>query len=128
MSKRNSGFALIEVVIMIVVLGILSAVAIPAYVNLQKGARQSAEDAVIANVRTGISLFFAEAASRDQPAFPPSLDTAKDGSASEQNPFFTTVLQQEGVTRDWKKEKGKYAGPTGTSYTYDSKTGKFVKG
>lgn len=126
-SRANAGFALIEVVIMVIVLGILSAVAVPAYVNLQQGAKQSAEDAVVANVRTGISLVFAQAAINGQPAYPAALDAASNGQASDQNPFFTTVLQQDGVTRDWSKSGTVYTGPTGAHFQYDHTTGKFAK-
>lgn len=50
MSKHQKGFTLIELVMVIVVLGILAAVAVPKFVNLQtdaeNAAKAAAEDAV----------------------------------------------------------------------------------
>ncbi|MFO0983246.1 MAG: hypothetical protein U1E76_16190 [Planctomycetota bacterium] len=97
-SRANAGFALIEVVIMVIVLGILSAVAVPAYVNLQQGAKQSAEDAVVANVRTGISLVFAQAAINGQPAYLAAPGMLSNGQASDQN---SCVLLLHLPARQW---------------------------
>lgn len=128
MSRRSSGFALTDVVVMILILGILAAVTLPAYVKLQQSASQSAEDAVIANARIGITLFFAESAARQAPEFPQQLDDAAEGVASEDNPFFTAVLQQEGVTRDWRKTgQETYVSPAGNIYKYDARTGRLLK-
>ena len=53
MDKR--GFTLIELIMVIVLLGILAAVAIPKYVDLANEARGAAEDGVVAAVREVVS-------------------------------------------------------------------------
>lgn len=59
MSKKESGFTLIEIVMVLVLLGILMAVAAPKYFDLQKEAREQATFAVIAEVQSRVNAEFA---------------------------------------------------------------------
>lgn len=59
MSKKESGFTLIEIVMVLVLLGILMAVAAPKYFDLQKEAREQATYAVIAEVQSRVNAEFA---------------------------------------------------------------------
>jgi prepilin-type N-terminal cleavage/methylation domain-containing protein len=56
------GFTLIELVIIIVVLGILAAVAIPRYQNITGEAREAACRASLGALRSGITIFYANEA------------------------------------------------------------------
>lgn len=56
MLKNKGGFTLIELVMIIVILGILAAVAIPRFVDLGRDARSSACDGFVGGIRSGISL------------------------------------------------------------------------
>lgn len=127
-SPNQQGFTLIELVIVIVLLGALTATAVPIFTNLQDEAQQAAEDAVIGNVRSAISLKYAESAVTGTPAFPATLDSAAaSSSASDSNPFFTTILVDP-ITNDWSKTAGgNYTGPAGGEYAYDSTSGKISK-
>ena len=59
---RQSGFTLIELVIVIVVLGILAAIAIPRFISLQREARIAVIDSLFNSVRSGSTLIFAKSA------------------------------------------------------------------
>ena len=53
-NKSNSGFTLIELIMVMIILGVLSAVAIPRYLDTISQAEEAAEDAVISNI--GVAL------------------------------------------------------------------------
>ncbi len=48
LNKRNEGFTLVEVIAVLVILGILAAVAVPKYIDLQENAEIKALDAGVA--------------------------------------------------------------------------------
>ena len=52
--KNQNGFTLIELIMVMIILGILSAVAIPRYLETIEKAEEAAEDAVISNI--GVAL------------------------------------------------------------------------
>ena len=60
--KGSGGFTLIELVIIIVILGILAAVAIPRYQNMSDEAREAQCRAVLGSLRSGITIFYANQA------------------------------------------------------------------
>lgn len=56
MKKAHSGFTLIELVVVITILGILAAFAVPRFVSLEGEARLAATQALAGSVRSGASL------------------------------------------------------------------------
>ena len=123
----KKGFTLIELVMIIVILGILSAVAIPKFFDIQTKAKESAEKGVLGGVRAGIATYYANKCATATCDYPDTLDGAASAACSATNVCFDNVLAQGGITSDWTKASATtYTGPVGTiTYTYDNATGEF---
>jgi len=119
--RNRKSFALIELIMIIVLLGILAIVAMPKYFDLQSDAKIVAEQSVVGSVRIGISAYYAK-----NKIFPPTLDKAQVASCSSANPCFAGVLPRGGIEADWiKTSRNTYRGPAGATYTYTAATGEF---
>ena len=56
-TKSRNGFTLIELIIVMVILGIMAAVAVPRYLDSISNAEESAEDAVINSIKAGLKQY-----------------------------------------------------------------------
>jgi MSHA pilin protein MshA len=59
-SKRQSGFTLIELVIVIVILGILAVTAAPRFIDISSDAKRASRSAMVAAIRTAVTLAYSK--------------------------------------------------------------------
>jgi len=115
-TNNNKGFTLIELIMVIVILGILSAVAVPKFFDLTTQAKTKNKQAVIGNIKAGLNLYAADAlVASGSRSFPKSGST--DGPLD-----LTDILDE--VPADWSVLPGTatdtiayYYGPTQSDYS-----------
>jgi MSHA pilin protein MshA len=96
---RNSrGFTLIEMVLIIVILGVLAAVAIPRFVALQNDATAANNVAYVGALRTAVGMRFGEELVRGQDGTNTAADPDVIGSTAVEAPATAANLQARVTT------------------------------
>ncbi|MEI8175798.1 MAG: prepilin-type N-terminal cleavage/methylation domain-containing protein [Candidatus Omnitrophota bacterium] len=72
---NKKGFTLIELVMVIVIVGILAAIAIPKFVSLMTNAKVAATQGGLGAIRSAIAISYAKSATSGNPAFPSAITT-----------------------------------------------------
>lgn len=124
-SKRNQqGFTLIELVMIIVILGILAAVAIPKYQDLSSEAKEAAARGALGALRSGITIYYASKAVSGTAAWPPMDSIRADNVVMAQevpkNPFQSDDAAPDSIVTG--VTKGTTVGTRG-GWAYDPTTG-----
>jgi MSHA pilin protein MshA len=123
--QKQEGFTLIELVIIIVVLGILAAVAIPKYQDITSEAKASSAKGALGSLRSGISIYYANAAVKTGTATWPPIDSLRNvGTVMIQsmpaNPFQTATSAPDSIVTG--VTKGVVVGTRG-GWAYKASTG-----
>jgi type IV pilus assembly protein PilA len=111
-NKKQKGFTLIELIIVIAIVGILAAIAIPTYLGFQNRARDSATTSAVGVIRTALAAFRADSSLGNFPS-----------AAADLPALFTTLnkyidsIDATGLTNDI----GSFVSYTGTASTYTLK-------
>ncbi len=100
--SNNRGFTLIELVIIIVILGILAAVAIPKYQDMTSQAKDAACRGALGGLRSGITIYYAnQAVTTGTAAWPTLTNLATVGTVMAQsipkNPYQTSTSAPDSI-------------------------------
>jgi prepilin-type N-terminal cleavage/methylation domain-containing protein len=125
MQRARSGFTLIELVAVIVVLAILAGVALPKYFDYAADAKEASCKGTLGGVRAGVANFYANAAISGTPAYPTYAQLTTVGTVMQEgfpeNPYNGALTVRDA--------DGTYADPPPTSgaqgWAYDETAGKF---
>lgn len=120
-NPSTCGFTLIELMIVVAIIGILAAIAIPKFANLVKRSKDASTVGMLGSIRSALSLYYAST----EGTFPQYAD-GTDISDSIQNDI-STFLNTERVEIEYSDDACPNAGgvltddlsdgPTGTIYT-----------
>lgn len=130
MNKR--GFTLIELIMVIVILGILAAVALPKFYDLTEKAEIAAEAGVFGGVKAALAVYYANGLANGASGtdlWPVDLEDIDGPAAQATDDFFVGIMRDSvKAADDWDEDAANsYIGPTGDAYTYSDTTGTFTK-
>lgn len=90
MTKKQKGFTLVELMIVVAIIGVLAAVAIPKFADMLEKSREGATKGNLSAIKSGISNYYAD----QQGQYPNTLDTQTMVIGSATYPAFITSYME----------------------------------
>lgn len=129
-AEGDRGFTLIELLVVVVIIGILVAIAIPIYLNYQKGAENKSAESDVRNAVPALEQCYA-----DNGSYPSGSTGGTDGTDMTFTGCTETATVSSGNTLIYTPAPSGSVGYTltgqhtgGTLYTYTSSSGKISDG
>jgi prepilin-type N-terminal cleavage/methylation domain-containing protein len=99
--RDQRGFTLIEIVMVIVLLGVLAAIAIPKYIDLKTDAQNATADGIVASVTSSAAIGYAKSAISGTATYP-DITALNDTYLNVKNVQAWQVLSANSFTADIK--------------------------
>lgn len=117
----KKSFTLIELVMVMVILGILAAVAIPTFIDLRDEAKEASVKGGLGGLRSGVSIWYAKEAASGTAAWPTLADMTQEtngvmsGGQIPENPYTNSAGIVAGAAE---------TANTAAGWIYDASTGR----
>ncbi len=124
LNRNQSGFTLVELIVVIVILGILSAFAIPKFINLTQDARSATVEGVTGALRSAVNLVYARSVVDGTQNQPEAEVQMADGSTVKTVYGYPKAVLAEGITNALHETPSGFTvaneGGTAVSYTLNN--------
>ena len=102
--RKKKGFTIIELVIVIAVIGILTAVLVPTFINLTNRANEAADNSLVKNLNTALAMEAQTPGHKKPSTMQGAIDDLEN-----QGYLFENLISKSGQDLLWDQEKNEFA-------------------